>query len=136
MKNIGIWIDKQEAKIITLENGSEHLKTVSSDLEDFNIGGGSGTAQKGGPQDVVQDSRYLEREKHQLADFFTDLVKYIEAADAVVIFGPAEAGMKLEKELVEKHHLLVGKVKSVEKADSMTENQLTAWVRDYFSTDK
>jgi len=43
----------------------------------------------------------LEREKHQLTDFFTDLIKYIEAADTVVIFGPAEAGMKLRKEITE-----------------------------------
>jgi hypothetical protein len=136
MKKIGIWIDKSEAKIITLENGSEHLEIVSSDVEDFNIGGGSGTAQKGGPQDVVQDSKYLEREKHQLTDFFTDLIKYIEAADTVVIFGPAEAGMKLRKEIDEKHHLLASKIKSVEKADSMTENQLIAWVKDYFKVNK
>lgn len=136
MKNIGIWIDKSEAKIITLENGNEHLETVTSEVEDFHIGGGSGTKLKGGPQDVVQDSKYLEREKHQLANFFEGLIKYIEAADAVVIFGPAEAGMKLSKELAEKHHLLASKIKSVEKADNMTENQLTAWVRDYFKADK
>lgn len=136
MKHIGIWIDKSEAKIITLENGKERLETVKSEVEDFNIGGGSGTSQKGGPQDVVQDSRYLEREKHQLRDFFDNLVKYIEVADVVVIFGPAEAGIKFKKELEVKHHLLVSKVKAVERADSMTENQLIAWVRDYFKADK
>jgi hypothetical protein len=136
MKHIGIWIDKQEAKIITLQDGNEHLETITSWVEDFNIGGGSGTKLKGGPQDVVQDSKYLEREKHQLAEFFNEVAKCIEDADSIVIFGPAEAGMKLKKELAEKHQFLFGKVKSVEKADSMTENQLTAWVRDYFSADK
>jgi len=136
MKHIGIWIDKKEAKIITLEDGNEHLETITSWVEDFNIGGGSGTKLKGGPQDVVQDSKYLEREKHQLAEFFEEVASCIGDPDSLVIFGPAETGMKLKKELEEKHHFLFSKVKSVEKADSMTENQLKAWVRDYFSTDK
>jgi len=136
MKNIGIWIDKQEAKIITLEDGNEHLDAITSWVEDFNVGGGSGTKLKGGPQDVVQDSKYLEREKHQLADFFKDVADYIVDADSIVIFGPAEARIKLGNELSEKYPHLHSKVKSNESADSMTENQLTAWVRDYFSADK
>lgn len=136
MKNTGIWIDKREAKIITLENGNEHLNSITSDLESFNIGGGSGTSLKGGPQDVVQDSKYLEREKHQFSGFFKEISKFITEADSVVIFGPAEAGIKLNKELTEKYPDLHSKVKSVETTDSMTENQLKAWVRNYFSSKK
>ncbi len=136
MKNIGIWIDKQEAKVTILEDGNEHLETITSWVEDFNVGGGSGTKLKGGPQEVVQDSKYLEREKHQLSEFFKDIADYIEEADAIVIFGPAEARVKLGMELSEKYPHLHSKVKSNESADSMTENQLKAWVRDYFATNE
>ena len=133
MKKVGIWIDKREAKIVSFKDKNEHLDTIVSGIEVFHVGGGSGTRLKGGSQDVVQDSKYLERERHQLAEFFKDIVICINDADALVIFGPAQTGAKLYNELLEKHSLLYNKTKSVEKADNMTDNQIVAWVRDYFS---
>jgi hypothetical protein len=55
MKKIGIWLDKEKAYIITLENETEKLNTIMSEVEVFRPKGGSGTRFKGGPQDVVQD---------------------------------------------------------------------------------
>lgn len=136
MKQIGIWIDKREAKIFSLQDGNEHFNTITSDIEDFHPGGGSGTRLKGGPQDVVQDSKYLEREHHQLTEFFKEIIKCIIDANAIVIFGPAEAGIKLNVELSEKHSQLHSKIKSIEKADNMTDNQIKAWVRDYYNSYK
>ena len=136
MKQVGIWIDKREAKIVSLENGKELLKTIMSDIEDFNPHGGSGTKFKGGPQDVVQDSKYLEREKHQFTKFFKALVPSMEDANDIVIFGPAESGEKLHKELKERQLQLSRKIVSVEKADNMTDNQLKAWVRDFYHAKK
>ena len=136
MKQVGIWIDKREAKIVSIKDGNEHLDTIASNIEDFHVSGGSGTRLKGGPQDVVQDSRYLERERHQLTGFFKDIIKCIAGADTIVIFGPAQTGGKLNHELSEKLSHLYSKVKSVEKADNMTDNQMKAWVRDYYHPDK
>jgi len=136
MKQIGIWIDKREAKIVSLENGNEHIKTIMSDIEEFNPLGGSGTKFKGGPQDVVQDSKYLEREKHQFKEFFKALVPSMEEANAIVIFGPAQSGEKLQKDLQENHLQLCSKIISVEKADNMTDNQLKSWVRDFYHSNK
>jgi hypothetical protein len=76
MKKVtGIWIDKRTAKIVTLENDSEEFQTINSSIEEFRPIGGSGTRLKGGPQDVVQDSKYTEREKHQQKSFFKEIVK-------------------------------------------------------------
>lgn len=133
MKNIGVWIDKDKANIVTLENQNEDLITLNSNIEHFHIGGGSGTKAKGGPQDVVQDSKYLEREKHQFKAYFKELASKIEVADAVVIFGPAEMNRNFKKELEENYKELNSKVKAVDKADSMTNNQVIAWVRDFYS---
>jgi hypothetical protein len=85
---------------------------------------------------VVQDSKYLEREGHQFTEFFKEIVNYIAGADEIVIFGPADAGRKFDVELSEKYPKIHGKVRSVEKADSMTDNQLKAWVREYFGSAK
>ena len=136
MKNVGIWIDKREAKIVSIEAGNESLNTIMSDIEDFHPSGGSGTSLKGGSQDVVQDSKYLEREKQQLAEFFKDIVLFIKGADAIVIFGPSQTGKKLYNELLEKHSPFHHKIISIEKADNMTDNQIIAWVRNYYISDK
>ncbi len=128
MKNLGIWLDKEKAYIICLENGKESIDMVISEVENYHISGGSGAKFKGGPQDVVQDSRYLEREKHQLKAYFSDIVGQIEKADAIVIFGPAETKDKLAKELQNNYKALSAKVKDVKTSDSMTENQLKALV--------
>jgi stalled ribosome rescue protein Dom34 len=133
MKNIGIWLDKEKAYIIRLENGKEHIDMVISQVENYHIGGGSGTRFKGGPQDVVQDSRYLEREKHQLRTYFSDIAAQLKDADAIVIFGPAETKDKLAKELQNNFKVLSAKVKNIKTSDSMTENQLKALVRDSFN---
>lgn len=135
MKKVGIWIDKRNAKIVTIEAGVNKLDTVVSDIENFNIRGGSGTKIKGGPQDVVQDSKYLQREKHQLSEFFKNIAKEIADADALVIFGPAQTGEKFYNELSQKYSQLHWKIKSVQKADNMTDNQIIAWVRKYYSSD-
>lgn len=132
MKNIGIWLDKEKAHIVTIENGNEDMNTVISEVENYRIHGGSGTRFKGGPQDVVQDSKYLEREKHQLKAYFKEIASNIKNADAYVIFGPAETKEKLNKELQEKYKDISLKVKAVNVADSMTENQTKALVRNFF----
>ena len=134
MELTGIWIDKKEAKVISIKGNAEQIQVIDSNIESYNIKGGSGTKVKGGPQDVVQDSKYLEREKHQMKSFFEEIVPSIEKAETVVIFGPAQMGSKLHKELSENHSTLSNKVKSVEKADSMTDKQLIAWVKTYFKT--
>ena len=133
MKNLGIWLDKKKARIISLENENEVMDTVVSEVEDFHIQGGSGTKFKGGPQDVVQDSKYLEREKHQLKAYFKEVASKMKDAKAIVIFGPAQTKEKFRKELQENYKDLNTKVKAVKSADSMTDNQVKALVRDFFN---
>jgi stalled ribosome rescue protein Dom34 len=133
MKNIGIWLDKDKAHLVTIENSVETFSTIPSKIEHYNILGGSGTAQKGGPQDVVQDRKYLEREKHQLKRYFKAIATEIEASDALVIYGPADTNEKFGKELHENYNSLSKKIKGIKKADSMSDNQFIALVRDFFA---
>ncbi|WP_299124354.1 hypothetical protein [uncultured Winogradskyella sp.] len=134
MKKTGVWLDKDKAYIVNLDNEKEIFTTVSSNIEHYNIRGGSGTRLKGGPQDVVQDSKYLEREKQQLKKYFKAVAAQIDDTNALVIFGPAGTNEQFSKELHENYNNLSTKIKAVKKADSMTENQIKAWVRDFFKT--
>lgn len=133
MKQIGIWLDKDNAYIISIENEKETFQTITSSVEHYNIGGGSGTRLKGGPQDVVQDSKYLEREKHQLKRYFDAIAEKIGDASALAIFGPADTNEEFSKVLHENYKSLGDKIKEVKKVDYMTENQVKALVRDFFN---
>ncbi len=130
----GIWLDKEKAHIVTLHNGEVSFNTILSNVENFHIHGGSGTRLKGGPQDVVQDSKYLEREKHQLKKYFNEIVSEIKNSKEIVLLGPAETSKKLQKEINEQYHSLKTRVKDVVKADSMTKRQVKAWVKDFFES--
>ncbi len=132
MKKIGIWLDKEKAHVVTLKNDTENFETIFSELDFFHPKGGSGTKFKGGPQDVVQDSRYLERENHQLKKYFHAIAEEVLDTDILVLFGPAEANEKLRKELELSYPQLAAKIKTMVKADSMTDNQVKALVRDFY----
>ncbi len=133
MKKLGIWLDKEKAHLVTLQNEDVRFNTIYSEIDFFNPKGGSRSKTRWGPQDVVQDSKYLEREKHQLKSYFKELAKTMEDAEAIAIFGPADTNAKFFKELNENYKTLALKVKTVEKADSMTENQVKALVREFFN---
>lgn len=133
MKNVGIWLDKEKAHFVWLAKDLEYFETINSDIEVFHPSGGSGTkSAKWGPQDVVQDSKYLEREKHQYKDYFKLLVKNLQDTNAIALFGPAETAEKFSKDLIKNHPIIAKKVKCMRKVDSMTNNQIKKMVREFF----
>jgi stalled ribosome rescue protein Dom34 len=131
---VGVWLDKEKAIIVTLNNGEISMNTVLSNIDNYNIQGGSGTRLKGGPQDVVHDSKYLEREKHQLKKYFNDIISEIKKAHEIVLFGPAETRVNFYKELNTFYKNISIKVKDVVKTDSMTIRQVKAWVKTFFES--
>ena len=133
MKQTGIWLDKREATVVVLENGTEQQFSIPSEVDFFNPKGGSRSKTKWGPQDVVQDSKYLETEKHQLKRYFTEIAKAVQETDQLAVFGPAEAPEKFVKELEDNHPQLAAKVRTREKTDRMTHNQFKALVRNFFN---
>ena len=129
----GIWVDKNKALIIKVDADESYLLvTIQSNIDHYNIKGGSGTKFKGGPQDVVQDSKFLERENHQFKMFFREIVYKVTNAQEIVILGPSGAKGKFKKELEINYPNINSKVVSVEVADSMTDNQAVAWVKNFF----
>jgi hypothetical protein len=131
MKNTGIWLDKKRALIVNINDNLETVKIVYSDIDNFKV---TSNKHLGGSKEIVKDIKYLEREKHQFKWFFKDIIKELNDIDALVIFGPAETYEKLAKEIVEHHKHLSTKIKGIRRADSMTENQVLAWVRDFFES--
>ena len=129
MKQTGIWLDKNKAIIIKLDNETETLKTITSDIDDYHV---TSYKSHGGAQEISKDSKYLEREKHQFKSYFKDIISWVKDSDSIVIFGPAQTNEKFNKELMAHHKDLAKRVTGVKKADSMSDNQVMAWVKDFF----
>ncbi len=133
MKKIGVWLDKEKAHIVTLTEQGEELTTLNSEVEFFNLMGvAPGRFKWGGTQNVVHESKFLEREKQQLNSYFKNLANSLQGAEAILIFGPADTNVKFRKELDENYKSIAACVKGLVKADSMTTNQVKAFVRNFF----
>lgn len=134
MKQTGVWLDKNKALIITLENDTETMQTVLSNIEHYHQQDSLGNNIKRNPLNIIKESTILNREKQQLKSYFKEIVSMINDTDELVIFGPAETNEKFSKKIIENYSDLSDRLKGVKKADSMTDNQLKAWVRDFFNS--
>ena len=129
----GIWIDKKKAVVITLKNGQEERAVYDSDVVTRErIEGESKAFGRFGDQYLNEERKKEAREELQIKDFLDEMTEVLREADEVVIFGPAEMKIELKKQMEEDHRLSLT-IQGVETADSMTENQIAAWVRDYFN---
>lgn len=127
----GIWLDQQEAVIVTLTTKEYSLKRVYSEIENFHPTGGARSKAPWGPRDVVSESTYLNRKKHQLKQYFSHLILEIKEASELLILGPAEAKTGLLKAIENSSHLKFNRVVSA-TSDKLTDNQLVSKVLGHF----
>ena len=139
---IGIWVDRKKAVIVTIkrpeqkyeEDGKFTINQVRSDVErKVRLAGGSRTRNTPwGPQEVAVDSKIEARQKQQLKKFYQRIIEIIKDADKIMIMGPGEAKLELKKE-VEKAKTRIPEIVGVYTSDKMTDNQIAAKVKSYFS---
>lgn len=131
-RKTGIWIDKQKAVVISLSDSSQNSKTIYSEMETRERVEGEGRSSgRFGEQHLDQEKSKEHRLNEQSKSFIQTILLELRSTDAIVIFGPANMKNVLEKE-IKTDQKLNSILKGVEKADSMTENQLIAWVKKYF----
>ena len=124
---IGMWIDNREAVIVELTDKGEQITRIKSNAEkQIRVEGGS-------RKDGLQTTEALRGKKldAQLGKYFDDIITHIRDAEMIQIFGPGEAKNELGKRL-EKDGLKE-RIVEIETADSMTDNQVAAKVREHFS---
>jgi len=127
-KEIGLWIDHREAVIVVRTDKAEQITRIKSDAEkQIRFPGGS---RKEGLQktEAVRDKRL---EKH-LGKYLDDIIAHIRDAELIQIFGPGQAKGELAKRLEDEG--LKERIVEIETVDKMTDNQIAAKVRKYFST--
>ena len=139
-KYAGIWLDHRKACLVYLITGRhtfdeepESVERIESGVErKVRLSGGSRSRKTPyGPQEIAVDGKLEDRINRQLRQYYQSIIKKIEDADRIYIFGPGEAKVELKKE-IEKIKEFAGKVKKVESADKMTQRQIVAKVRTFF----
>ena len=126
-KEVGLWIDHREAVIVTITVEGEETTRIYSDIEvDAQY---SGSSRSAGSQDAenIQDRKYTIN----LGRYYDAIIGYIRDADSIRIFGPGEAKGELVKRVKSKN--LRKRIVSIETTDQLTDPQIVAKVRQYFS---
>ena len=121
-KKIGIWMDSESAHFVELTDESiqdaEIESTFTHEAKGISLG--------------KNENIMHNKEQHQQAAYYKQLGEVIKNYDEVLLLGPTHAKAELVNILKEDHHFNKIKIE-VRQADKMTENQLHAFVKDYFS---
>jgi len=129
-KNVGVWLDKEKAYVISVNGGKHQIEKIESNVESrVRYEGETKSYSRVGGMVVNPSKKKTKREKHQLSQYMADLSCKLTGVEKLLIFGPADAKKELKKTLIKRKDK---PAISLESADHMTENQMVARVKDYF----
>ncbi len=129
----GIWIDQKEALIYLMKDENESVERVRSNIDPGHVKGGARAKVPYGPQDVVSESKYLEKRKHSLKEYFDNIASKIDGSKMIFVLGPAQTKQQLHDYFKEDYHFKDIPV-YVKTEDKLTENQIKAKIRDFFTS--
>ncbi|MCK9209991.1 MAG: hypothetical protein M0P61_04045 [Ignavibacteriaceae bacterium] len=123
-RKVGLWIDHSKVVIVSLTGDLEEIKSIQSNIEKHVRF--SGGAQKNSEEDI-HDNRFT----NHLNKYYDEVISFIRDAESILIIGPGEAKVEFKKRLEsEKQN---ARVVNLETVDKMTDPQIAAKVRGYYS---
>jgi stalled ribosome rescue protein Dom34 len=122
-KAVGLWIDHRKTVIVSVTDKGEETSLIKSDIEKHVRY--SGATQ----EDSAEDQRDTRFTGH-LNKYYDHVISCIRDAESILILGPGEAKVELEKRLESKAPSK--RVVGIETVDKMTDRQIAAKVRQYF----
>jgi len=129
-KNVGVWLDKEKAYVISVNGGKHRIEKVESNVETrVRFDGETKSYSRIGGAFVNPSKKKTKREKHQLNHYLADLSYKLSGAENILIFGPADVKKELKKVLIKRKDKPAIRLES---ADHMTENQMVARVKEHF----
>jgi hypothetical protein len=129
---IGVWIDHRRAVIVTNGAPEELTQAIVSGVEKH--AERSGDSPLKGPYESLQvpaDDKRQRALTGELNRYYDAVVAAVRNAESLLIFGPGEAKGELRKRLEKSK--LGAHIAAVETVDKMTDRQIAAKVREYFS---
>jgi hypothetical protein len=128
----GVWLDHREAVIVMTGAPDEHSVRVLSNVEKHPLRTGDSPL-KGAyeSRQVPADDKRQRALTGELNHYYDAIIAAMGDAQSLLIFGPGEAKGELKRRLESKG--LGSRVAAIETVDKMTDLQIGAKVRQYFS---
>jgi hypothetical protein len=121
--DVGVWIDRKKAVIVSIAAGHLTTRTVESDVGPHPHYSGS---QEGGGERT-----YEERHNQRLDQYYDEVISQIGQPDALLLFGPGEAKLQL-KDRLGRLDASSDRVVAVESTDKLTDPQIVAKVKEHY----
>jgi len=122
--NVGLWIDHRKAVIVSLTDKVEKTRRIISHMEKH-------VRFSGGAEKTSTEDQRDRRFTGHLHKYYDRVVAGIRDAGSILILGPGEAKAEFKTRL--ESEALGGRVVGIETVDKMTDRQVAARVRQYFS---
>jgi len=123
-KKVGLWLDRNKAVIVTIDNKVEGRRIITSDMDHYVLY--STVVPGDGAPENKRDRRYWAH----LGEYYGRIVAHIRDAAEIQIFGPAQAKHELQQHLanagLEEH------IVSVEDSGILTDLQIATRVQKRF----
>jgi len=132
ISELGLWIDQKKAVISSITKTEEKIKEILSEVETQprrygNLPLNDSYEALKVPADDSQQKTLTQ----DLNTYYDEVIAYIREAKSIFIFGPSSTKDELKKRLDKNN--LGGKVVGMETSDSMTNPQIVAKVRQFFT---
>jgi hypothetical protein len=139
MKNlsnhIAVWMDHSIARLIYPKGKEEYsIESMLSphDIHPREDGQHSDHTSLGNGRESNNEYSRNHKENDQLHEFYHALQKVLVKYDVILLFGPTKAKDEFFNILM-KDHSFDGKKISVENSDKLTDHQLIAFVKNFFT---
>jgi hypothetical protein len=123
-KNVGLWINRNKAVIVSIANSTEARRIITSDMEHYVLY--SDVVPGDGAPEDARDKRFW----NHLGEYYDKIIEHIQDADKIQIFGPSVAKYELEKHLQEEG--LSSRIVSMEEVEKMTDLEIATKVQNRF----
>lgn len=129
---VGLWIDHKKTIIVAVTDKGEEITLILSKVErHLRRSGDSPFKGRYESQKVPADDIRQRVFTGHLNIYYDAVIACIGDAQSILIFGPGEAKGELKKRLEKSK--LGGRIAGVETIDKLTDRQIAAKVRKYFS---
>lgn len=125
-KQVGLWLDRRKAVIVSIANNIEAKRIITSDMEHYVLY--STVVPGDGAPENERDRRFW---KH-LGEYYDKIIAHIRDATEIQIFGPEEAKYELQKLL--ENQGLSEQIVSIEEVGILTDLQIATIVQKRFPT--
>lgn len=126
----GIWIDHKHAFIVFIYSKNITLSIIESHVPSHHRSAG-GTRSSKAIGEIVSEGKSTNRFKNDLCRYYDEVISKIDKSDSILIIGPGKAKKELLKR-IEGSHISNTNIAGIETTDKMTENQIMAYVKDFF----